>query len=267
MFATLLAPLAQRINDRFTAQLVSDDDALLVFFRMLNDAEENGEAALFDAVAERLDGAIAGLVRRHAADEVRHIALTREALARLNDRPEVVDQRADLVALMDTHMGGMLSGEGSDEELGRAYLLLHALERRMVAQLTQLERGLRGRRPELARIVGSIRDDERKHIAWCGVVAWSLMGDDLETYRRVREEMIVLEAQVYRGFTQHNLHAFLDAGLSGMGWPERLFWRGAAHVMGWMRSLPVPDPDGAIAALTWEPTAEARTKDARSRAA
>lgn len=89
------------LNDRFTTQLVRDDDALLVQFRMLNDAEEKSECLLFDRVAGRLPPKLAALVRRHEADELRHVSLTRQALAILGDRPEVVDRRADLVAVME----------------------------------------------------------------------------------------------------------------------------------------------------------------------
>lgn len=253
MSTSLVRALSRRLNDRFTHQLVADDDALLVLFRMLADAEENGEAQVFDAVADRLGPKLAALVRRHADDERRHIGLTRRALRLLHDRPELRDGRANLVEVVDTHMGGMLRGEGTDAELGRAYLLLYALERRMVAQLTQLERGLQGRRPELAAIVAEIRDDELKHIRWCQVVAWELMGADEASFRATRDEMVAVEARVYLGVTRQNLTALLDVGLRGMSLVERGFWRLAAWTMGRLPSLPVPDPDGVIAARTWEP--------------
>lgn len=242
------------LNDRFTTQLVRDDDALLVQFRMLNDAEEKSECLLFDRVAGRLPPKLAALVRRHEADELRHVSLTRQALAILGDRPEVVDRRADLVAVMDAELGNLLSAEHpTDADLARAYLFLHALERRMCAQLGQMVRSLRETRPELAAIAGSIRADELRHVTWCEVIAFELGGRDPVTHTKVKAEMIRLEARVFARVTHHNLNALLDVGLAEMTRPERAFWRAISWALLVVPGVPIRDDAGELAARGWAP--------------
>lgn len=249
----MLGAAIARLNDRFTRFLVEDDDALLVLFRMLNDAEEKGEACLFHEVAERVPARIATLVRRHEADERRHRELTREALALLHDRPGLVDRRADLVAVADGEVGELLTfGGQTDAELGRAYLFLHALERRMCAQLLQIGGALRARRPALADIVDQMRADELRHVTWCEVIAFELLGRDEATHAAVRGEMIALEARVFARVTAQNLSALLTVGLSAMPVAERAFWTAVSWALRVVPALPVPDRNGDLAAHRWK---------------
>ena len=255
-----MGPIANLVNDvilsvnrRFTRKLADDPAALAVLFRSLRDAESDGESVIFDMALPRVPAKLVHIVRTHAADEERHEGMMEEILERLGHRGDSDGGHASAVPYIDEAAGTILTAAAeSDLELGRAYLLVYALERRLSAQLSQLARGIEHKRPEIAAMVREVAEDEKKHIGWCGVVSYHLIGD-ADVWEAERQAMIELETRTYPRLLAQNLNAMLDEGLTNMSRAERFFWRGAAWFAGRLPRQPVPDPDGAIASRDWFP--------------
>lgn len=256
---TIFRPLLERMQDRISGHIVADDDALIVLLRLLDDAESSGEAAVFDRVEGRVTGRMAALVRRHADDERRHLEMTRAALVAMGDAGQLVDTRANLVEHVEAALDGILapSVDATDAELGRAYLLLYALERRMCAQLLQLGTALRSARPDLAQVLETIRGDELRHVRWCEAIAFELLGHDQQAFDTARAEMVALEAHVFARVTAQNLTTLLDVAFRAVPWWERGLLRLVALGLRVVPGIAVPDRDGELAARAWTPTRHA----------
>lgn len=241
------------INRRFTTKLAEDPAALAVLFRSLRDAESDGESVIFDMALPRVPRKLEHLVRTHANDEERHEAMMSEVLEMLGCDADSDGDHVSAVPYIDEAAGTILTAAAeSDVDLGRAYLLVYALERRLSAQLSQLAAGIEHARPEIAAMVREVAADEMKHIGWCGVVSHHLIGDTAR-WEAERDAMIELESRTYPRLMAQNLNAMLDEGLTNMSTVERAFWRCAAWVADRLPAQPVPDPSGVIAARDWVP--------------
>lgn len=256
MTGPLLRPVLERLQDRISGHIARDPDALIVLMRLLDDAEASGEAAVFERVEGRVGGRMAALVRRHADDERRHLAMTRAALVALGDDGSLADTRANLVEHVEAELDRILDPalDADDADLGRAYLLLFALERRMCAQLRQLGAALAPERPELAAVLHAILADELRHVRWCEAIAFELLGHDHAAFEVHRDAMLALEARVYARVTAQNLSTLLDVAFREVPRWERALLRGVAAVLRVVPGVPVPDRDGALGARAWSRT-------------
>lgn len=225
------ARIRQTLNAAYLRRVAEDDDALHFVLSCILAVEANEEARFFEAVQDHVDGPLARAVARHAADEDKHVVLVTEAL-RILGRPALpVPADLEIVPVLDEAMGGCIAElDLSDPmQLGRAYLVLHALERRMAERMRMLGTAIAHRHPEIAAILFEIAADEKRHIAWCQAVARKLIGDD-EVYARMRDELVDVEARAYARFTTRYVRHILRVGFTRLSRPERLAWR----LVGWL---------------------------------
>ncbi len=221
-------PLA--LNRRFTRAVAHDDAALRFYLNNAADAEDNGEATLFERVKPFLGPKLQKVVERHAADEVRHGAMLREELRKLGGEPEPVSPELQLVQRMAVAAGSLFHRElTGPADAARVYLLLYAIERRAIERFALLEEALRPVRPALADTFASIADDEHRHLRYCVAVSRALVPDDAE-WTRLRDELVSIEERVFTENARHFQLHLVDRVFTRMSAAEKLFW----HASRWL---------------------------------
>lgn len=223
----MLENIAVTLNRRYLHSLVRDPEALKFFLNNAADAENNGEATIFERVKPFLDGQIAKLVDRHSSDEVRHSQMLNEALASVGGTPYVPEERFRMVERMGRAAGDIFQKplEGP-RDVAVAYLLLYAIERRAIERFTLMEEALREVFPEIADVFARIRKDEKSHLHYCVAVSKDALPDEAE-WTKLRDEMVELEAREFTEQSRAFMLHLLDNVFTTMPWYEKAFWKAA----------------------------------------
>jgi hypothetical protein len=198
---------------------------------LMADAESNGEGQVFDRALARVeDPEVARLIRRHAADEVRHAQLFRDAAARQGVPIREAPANLRLIDRLSRALGGALDQEiQSRTDIMRMYLLLQVIEERALTQFSMFEPAFASVDPVTATTIGQVRRDEERHLKYCHAIARryapdaATLAQTLATYRDV-------EARVFAENSRANLRYAIDHGLCQLRTPARLFYLGLAQL-------------------------------------
>lgn len=234
-----LQTLLQR---RFVDRLVSTPEGRAHVLAVCADGESNGEGQVFDrALAKADDPEVAQLIKRHAADEVRHAVLFQEQVDRQGVGQPHVPDSVKVVDNLDRALGGLMDRPiESRTDIMHMYLVLQVIEERAITQFAVMERAFRAVDPIAADVFVEIAKDEERHLKYCHAIAKKFRPDEathaeaLARYRRV-------EGEVYARVTAANTRWNLDRGYVKFSPVETMLWRGLASVTG-RRARPMPTP-------------------------
>jgi hypothetical protein len=224
---SLAAKIAAPIERRFLDAVVSDRRTLCFVLHTYAVGEAESEGGFFDAVLPFVDGGIARMVRKHAADEVRHAALISEQVVALGGGPQPIPDDLQLVRWLDAELGGLLTRPWADaDEAAAAWMVLWALERRLNERLTLLGDALErtGDEPRVraGKVLASIAADERRHLRFCDTLVAELVAPDRQ--EQLRAAAIDAEGAAFAKFgprfVEHLMTTHSDLPLA-----SRVSWR------------------------------------------
>lgn len=228
------------LQKRFVERLVSTPKGRAHILAVCADGESNGEGQVFDrALAKADDPEVAQLIKRHAADEVRHAKLFQEQVDRQGVGQPHVPDRVKLVDNLDRALGGVMDRPiEKREDIMHMYLILQVIEERAITQFAVMERAFRAFDPTAADVFVEIARDEERHLKYCHAIAKRYRPDEA-THFATLAHIRRVEGEVYARTSAANSTWALDRGLVHFGPVERLFWRGLGAVSG-RRPIPTP---------------------------
>ena len=230
--STMMEKLSINLNRRYLRSVVRDVGALRFFLNNSADAESNGEASIFERVQPFLEGQIAKLVQRHAADEVRHAKMLTDALLSVGGTPEIPEEKFRLVERTGEAAGDIFNKPlENGYDVAKVYLLLYAIERRAIERFTLMEEALREVYPEIADVFARISKDEKVHMHYCVAVSKAALPDEDE-WTALRDEMVEIEAQVFTRQSAMFMNHLIDNVFTTMPWYEKAFWKTARTLNG-----------------------------------
>ncbi len=217
----------------------------------LADAEATAcdEGGLFDRViAVTPFPKLARLVARHKADEKRHEAAVRSALARLGGPADIP---GDLLLL---HIAEDLMGVPPDREVRGArdvvdvYSFIGVLERRAVRQMEDIAAAFAGVDDDVAAMLRGLAADEARHVGWCEVVVAAHAEAAGVDPAPVRRRFDRLDALAYHLHNRRGTPAAFDRGLLRGGPLRRAAWTALTSVWcsvfeAWVRARERVRPD------------------------
>jgi rubrerythrin len=221
----------KHLVQRYLDTLVSTPRGRAHILMQASDAEQNGEGEFFTALLERVDDReLQKMIRVHAADEVRHAGMFREAAERQGVPLPEVPQELQLLDRLDAALGGFMDRVIHDRVgVMEAYLLLQVIEERAVTQFAIFEPTFRRVDPKSADVFAAIARDEERHLKYCQAISRRYSPDEFtraRTLRRYRQ----LEARVFAETGRANMRHILGHDLLEVGWLEKLGWRALAGV-------------------------------------
>jgi len=118
------------LTKMFFESVVRTPKGRALILNQIADAEDNGEAQVFDqALAKVDDSKLAKMIERHRDDEIRHGRLFRECIARTGFDPGPVPAETKLLDRMNRALGGFFDAPIEDTRgVMRAYLILQVIE-------------------------------------------------------------------------------------------------------------------------------------------
>ena len=187
------------------------------------------------------DAAIAQLVKRHAADEVRHAELFQGCVRRTGVEPPPVPEHLKVIDRLDRALGGLFDRPITDRSgVMEAYLVLQVVEERAVTQFAISSRSCDAWNPSSADVLVEVGKDEERHLKYCRAIVRRFAPDagtaaaKLSAYREI-------EARVYAENSLANLSHVLEHGVLDVGPLDWLFWQGIGAVGGLLdKGQPTP---------------------------
>lgn len=224
---SMMEKLAISMNRRYLQSVVRDVDALRFFLNNSADAESNGEATIFVRVKPFLDGQIAKLVDRHAADEIRHAKMLVDALESIGGTTSIPEEKFRLVERTGEAAGDVFNRPiTGGYDVAKVYLLLYAIERRAIERFTLMEEALRDVYPDIATVFARIQKDEKTHMHYCVAVSKAALPDEA-AWTALRDEMVEIEAEVFTRQSAIFMNHLLDNVFTTMPAYQKIFWKAA----------------------------------------
>jgi rubrerythrin len=199
-------------------------------------AEETDEGAIFTQLEARVgDPELQRMVKRHAADEVRHATVFFAAADRQGVGRPHIPQEIQMLPLLNARLGLFARPLETDENVMEAYLLLQVLEERALEQFEVIEPAMRRFDPKAADDIASIAQDEERHLLYCRAIAKRYAPSPERLEQRLRA---FREAEV-RAFHEHQIkglgHLLANGFLpAGKAW----CWRNAVSLLSRAGTLP-----------------------------
>jgi rubrerythrin len=136
------------------------------------DAEDNGEAVVFDQAIDLVDDPrFKKMIARHKADEIRHGMLFRECAERqgvpIPPVPDDIKMLDHIDAELDRFFSRPLT---STDDVVRTFAILEAIEERAVVQFGIYERLYREFDPKTADVFAAVAADEERHLRYCRAI-------------------------------------------------------------------------------------------------
>jgi len=217
------------INDQLTRlfmrHLLETPEGRAHLLNQVADAEDNGEASVFDQVQGYIqDPALQKAVEHHKNDEIRHAAMFRARRDAQGVKTGPVPEALQMMGRLDVELDGFFSRPISDAKgVTTAYLVLQAIEERAVNQFQFMIEAFDRVDPETARVFEAISKDEERHLRYCRAIVKRYAADDASA----KTELIAmrkLESEVFAATTAANLFYCLDNNLI-QGGARRFMWR------------------------------------------
>src|SRR5688572_9750926 len=161
--------LNETLRRRYMTRLLQNPRGRAHVLTQLADAEASGEGAVFDRLLSHVDDPkLQKMIRRHAADEIRHAEMFRSCLPRTGVAAAEVPAELRLIDRLDAATGHLLDrGIRGPEDIMEAYLLLQVIEERAITQFRFFEEIFREIDPETADVIAAIAKDEERHLKYC----------------------------------------------------------------------------------------------------
>lgn len=217
--------LREYLTHRFMKALLRTPEGRAHLLNQVADAEDNGEASIFDqALSWVTDPKLQKIIDHHRRDEIRHGQILR---ARRDATGAVVGPVPDHLKILDridAKLGGFFERPiQNDEGVLTAYLVLLVIEERAVTQFGMFIDAFAAIDPETADTFRSIAADEERHLKYCRAIIRQYAADEATIERRLAE-IRAIEAEAFLETSSANVRYSLERGLIE-GRLERWFWR------------------------------------------
>ncbi len=222
--------LHDRLTHLFMSHLLETPLGRAHLLNQIADAEDNGEASVFDQVMAWVDDpALAKAIDRHRTDELGHAELLRARRDAQGVSVGPVPESLQVMRKFDQRLDGFFSRPIRDARgVVTAYLVLQVIEERAVTQFGFMEAAFRPVDPLTADAFRSIAADEVRHLKYCHAIVKRYSTDEAATKAELRS-LRALETEVFAETSAANLDFCLDLGLMG-GWHRQALWRGIRAV-------------------------------------
>lgn len=220
-----MTTLHDRLTHLFMDDILATPRGRAHLLNQIADAEDNGEAAVFDQVIGCVDDpALAKAVERHRNDELRHAQLLRDRRDAQGVRVGPVPESLQVMRRIDERLGGFFQRPIRDTAgVVTAYLVLQVIEERAITQFGFMEAAFRKVDPLTADTFASIAADEERHLKYCRAIVKRYQPD--EAARRAELDALrVLETEVFHATTGASIDHCLQEGLI-QRWSRRVLWR------------------------------------------
>lgn len=226
--------LASQLTRRYLSRLIAHPKGRAHLLTQLADAEASGEGAVFDRLLAKVeDPQIQKLIKRHAADEIRHAEMFRACAARHGVDADAIPAELRLIDRLDVATGHLLDrGIRGPEDVMHAYVLLQVIEERAITQFALFESIFREIDPETADVLAEIARDEERHLKYCHAIA-RRYAPDAQTHAAALRHFRDIEARCFSENSRANLRWLLDRRYVQINAAERVLWLGLAELQEW----------------------------------
>jgi sphingolipid 4-desaturase/C4-monooxygenase len=163
--------LVDRLNLVFLKQLVKTPRGRAHLLTQVAQAEETGEGAVFERLAELTsEPEIRTMIAKHAADERRHAALLHARVAAMGQPRPMLPQVLNVLHQLDARLKVFSKPLTSRTDVMRAYVFLQVLEERVVWQFALFVEALRPVDPVSAQLFENLLADEQRHVRYCQAI-------------------------------------------------------------------------------------------------
>lgn len=225
-----MATLHDRLTHLFMSHLLETPAGRAHLLNQIADAEDNGEASVFDQVMAFVDDpALGKAIDRHRTDELGHAALLRARRDAQGVDVGPVPEHLKVMRKIDERLDGFFTRPiGDARGVVTAYLVLQVIEERAVTQFGFMEAAFRPVDPVTADAFLSIAADEARHLKYCHAIVKRYAKDEAAAREELRA-LRVLETEVFAETSGANLDYCLEHDLIG-GWRRQALWRGIRAV-------------------------------------
>ena len=217
--------LREYLTHRFMKALLKTPEGRAHLLNQVADAEDNGEASIFDqALSWVTDPKLKRIIDHHRSDEIRHGQILRARRDATGAQVEPVPSHLKILDRIDAKLGGFFEKPiQNDDGVLTAYLVLLVIEERAVTQFGMFIDAFAPIDPETAETFRIIAADEERHLKYCRAIIRQYAPSDGENERRLKE-IRAIEAEAFLETSSANVHYSLERGLIE-GRFERFFWR------------------------------------------
>jgi rubrerythrin len=212
------------MTKRFMRALISTPEGRAHILTQIADAEDNGEARVFDdALASVEDPQIKKLIARHREDEIRHGQLFRNAAKKTGITPAAIPDELKALWQLNQEIDGFFDRPITDQRgVVTAYVVLLALEERAMEQFAMHREVFAEVDPEVAAIFEEVERDEERHLKYCHAIT-KMYADSEEERRAAIDDMRVKEARAFQRTQHANMayiaeHRLMPSAWSRLGW-------------------------------------------------
>jgi rubrerythrin len=228
------------LTRRFVYDLTKTAKGRAHLLNQIADAEDNGEAQVFDQAMSWVDDpTLKKVIDRHRTDEIRHGVLFRQCRDRTGAEAPPLPSSLKMLEVLNRKLGGFFDRPiAHNDDVVETYLVLQVLEERALTQFPLFEKAFRRMGDvETARIFREVAEDEARHLRYCKAVTKRYGRSEAAVQKRLQELRLV-EAEAFIETGSANTEYCLELGLiSGSG--PRLFWRALNLVGGFIEMRPM----------------------------
>lgn len=208
----------ERIALHFLRHVVATPEGRAYVLNQVAFAEASDEGRVFARIRAQVDDpALARMIAKHEADEVRHAEMFGARLRATGIDPGPVPQNVRLLDRLDRKLGergvGFFDRPIVDgRSIMEAYLVLQVIEERALHQFGVLERAFAEVDPETAVVFRAVARDEERHLRYCHAISRRYAPTEalrLATLARFR----LAEAEAFRENSAANAGVLLDTVL------------------------------------------------------
>lgn len=243
-----------RIGLQFARQLVKTPEGRAHLLAHVAQGESSGERAVFEQLATLThEPELQRLIRRHAADEERHVQLLTRRIDELGVGHPQLPESLNLFAGLERRLQVFARPLTNRFDVLRAYLFLQVLEERVIRQFAIFIEALRPVDPQTAALFEDIRADEVRHLQYCKAITRKYAPTP-ELLEQMLARSRVAEADAFAENGELSVTLYVERGLLHEPALVQQAWRAVAWVGGVARrTRPATSPDGFVATTTPEP--------------
>jgi sphingolipid 4-desaturase/C4-monooxygenase len=243
-----------RIGLQFTRQLVKTPEGRAHLLAHVAQGESSGERAVFEQLATLThEPELQRLIRRHAADEERHVMLLTQRITELGVGHPELPPSLNLFAALERRLQVFARPLTNRFDVLRAYLLLQVLEERVIRQFAIFIGALRPVDPETASVFEDLRADEVRHLQYCKAITRKYAPTP-ELLAQMLARSRAAEADAFAENGELSMKLFVERGLLHEPAMVQQAWRAVSWLGGVVRrTRPPTSPEGFVATTTPEP--------------
>jgi rubrerythrin len=233
------SPVQRLLTEKYLRELIATPEGRAHILSQIADAEDNGEARVFDDALEHVeDPQLKKMITRHREDEIRHGDLFRKAAQKTGVKLEPLPDSVKVLVHLNRELGGFFDRPIKDDQgIVTAYAVLLALEERAMEQFSMYQHVFGEIDPELAEIFAEVARDEERHLKYCHAIT-RIYAESEEARRKEIDRVRVLEAKAFQKTQQGNMAYINQHNLMPRLGP-RLFWSAISAINRWFGPLPL----------------------------